>query len=222
MNILLIEDDREVSEILCRCLRAEHHNVTLIEDGEIAIKTINQSSKDIILLDLMLPGSTGDIILRHIRDSQLKTPVIVISGLFELHTKVKLLDLGADDYLVKPFEFQELLARMKAALRKQKIESSQLLTYEDISLDKTKHLATRAGNEINIKGKSLKILEYMLMRPEQVLTRDMIMDYAWGSGTHRYTNVVDVHIHYIREKLDKPYKIKLLKTVSTIGYKISK
>jgi DNA-binding response OmpR family regulator len=222
MNILLVEDDKEVSGILCKCLRAEHHDVELVEDGDVAIKTVNQNSKDIILLDLMLPGMTGDYVLKHLRAAQVQTPVIIMTGLFELHTKVKLFDLGADDYLIKPFEFQELLARMKAALRRQGIESSKLLIYEDVVLDKAKRQATRAGKIIDIKGKRLKILEYMLTRPEQVLTRDMIMDHVWGPSTERFANVVDVHIHHIREKLDKPYKIKLLKTVSTTGYKLSK
>lgn len=222
MKILLVEDDPSVSRSLVYALRLERFEVILVGDGAAALRSAVAIPFDLIILDLLLPERSGDQVLKHLRDANVQTPVIILTGLLDLYTKIQLFDLGADDFMVKPFEFLELLARIKAVMRKQKIEMGSKLTYHDLLLDLRRHEATRNGEKLILREKEIKILEYFLMHPEQVLTREMIMNYVWGPSIERATNVVDVHIHYLREKMDKPYGTALVKTVSSVGYKLSK
>ncbi len=222
MRVLVAEDDPVISQALLDAFQLEHFETVTIADGAEALHAIFSRSFDLILLDMMLPEQNGDQVLKHVRDANIQTPVIILSALDDIYTKVLAFDIGADDYMVKPFEFQELLARMKALLRKRKVETSTKLTYQDLLLDLPKHEVSRSGATLGLREKEMKILEYLMMHPEQVLTREMIMNYVWGHGVERATNVVDVHIHYLREKIDKPYRTQLVKTVNSVGYKLSK
>ena len=221
MRILVIEDDEALAKIIGLGLRGERFSVDDAATAAEGAKAALSRAYDTIILDLMLPDRNGDEVLRQLRRANADTPVIVLTALGDLNTKVKLFELGADDYLTKPFEFQELLARVRAAIRKQKISSEPILKFADVVLDTHKRVAARSGRRMDLREKEIKILEYLMRHPEQVLTREMILNYVWGPRTERYTNVVDVHIHYLRDKIDKPYKEKLVKTVSTVGYKIS-
>ncbi|MBU6447976.1 response regulator transcription factor, partial [Patescibacteria group bacterium] len=177
---------------------------------------------DCILLDLLLPEKNGDEVCKNLRNADFNVPIIAITALADLNSKMKLFNLGADDYLTKPFELQELVARIKAALRKQNAQISSVLSYDDIRLDLNRRQAARRGKIVDLRDKELKILEYMMRHAEQVLTREMILNYAWGPSVERITNVVDVHVHNLREKIDKPFNTKTLRTVNSVGYKLYK
>ena len=149
-------------------------------------------------------------------------PVIVVTGVGDMATKVRVFGLGADDYVTKPFEFAELMARVRAALRRHNVEVLDVVNFDDISIDFKAHQVTRRGEVVPMREKEIKLLEYLIRHEGQVLTREMIKNYVWGPTVERYTNVVDVHIHHLREKIDKPYSTTLVKTVSTVGYKLSR
>lgn len=222
MKVLLIEDDQSIAKAVSWGLRNERFNVDYAPNGTIGLRMAVSNAYDLIILDLLLPDKNGDQICAQLRNANFTTPIIVLTALGDINSKVKLFGIGADDYLTKPFEFQELLARIKAAMRKQKIELGNMLMYEELRLDLRKHEVTRDGNKIELREKEIKILEYLMRHAEQVLTREMILNYVWGPTVERYTNVVDVHMHHLRKKIDKPYGKKLLKTISNVGYKIGK
>ena len=222
MKILLIEDDQSIAKIVIWGLRNERIHVDHAPDGLTGLKMAASTAYNLVILDLLLPGKSGEDICKQLRNANYNTPIIVLTALGDLQTKIKLFNLGADDYLTKPFQFEELFARIKSSMRKQKIELGNVLAYEDIKLDLKKHEVTRKGSKIDLREKEIKILEYLIRNAEQVLTREMIINYVWGPSVERFTNVVDVHIHHLREKIDKPYQSRLLKTVSNVGYKISK
>lgn len=222
MKVLLIEDDSSIAKLISWGLANERITVDHAPDGIIGLKMAASSSYDLIILDLLLPGKTGEDVCRQLRNANFNTPIIVLTALGDLNSKVKLFNLGADDYMTKPFEFEELFARIKALMRKQKVELGNVLAYDDIKIDLKKHEVTKRGSKIPLREKEIKILEYMVRHAEQVLTREMILNYVWGPATERFTNVVDVHIHHLREKIDKPFSTKLVKTVSNVGYKLSK
>jgi DNA-binding response OmpR family regulator len=222
MKILLIEDDPEIARYLLNSLRIEPCEVCIAADGHAAIRAAMASTYDLILLDLGIPGRSGAEVLKHLRDANVQLPIIIVSATTDTDTKVRMFDLGADDYVEKPFAYAELLARIRSLMRKQKIAVGAKLAYHDILLDLKKRQASRNGNILSLREKEIRILEYFLMHPEQVLTREMIMNYVWGPSVERATNVVDVHIHYLREHIDKPYAAPMVRTVNTVGYKLCK
>ena len=222
MKALLIEDDQGIAKVLGLALREERFDVDHAPDGAKGLRMAVASGYDIIILDLLLPEKNGDEVCKQLRNAGIQTPIIALTALSDLNTKVRLFNLGVDDYVTKPFEFQELFARIKSCLRKQKIEVDSLLKYEDLILDMKKREVSRAEQKIDLRDKEIKILEYLMRHAEQVLTREMILNYVWGPGIERITNVVDVHMHHLRDKIDKPFSKKLLKTINNVGYKISK
>ena len=222
MKILLIEDDSSIAKLITWGLRSERIDVDHAPDGLTGIKMAVSSRYDLIILDLLLPGGkSGEDICKQLRNANYMTPIIILTALGDLSSKVKLFNLGADDYMTKPFEFDELFARIKSLMRKQKVELGNLLSYGDIKIDLKRHEVTKRGSHVNLREKEIKILEYLVRNAEQVLTREMILNYVWGPATERFTNVVDVHIHHLREKIDRPFQSKLVKTVSNVGYKLS-
>ena len=222
MKILLIEDDKSIAKIIGLGLGNQRIDVHWSETGTRGLNMISANVYDLIILDLMLDDKNGDELCRQIRIVHPQLPIIVLTALSDLNSKIKLFNLGADDYMTKPFEFEELYARIKSALRKQKIEIGDHLSLADITIDLKRHEVRRHGILIELREKEIKILEYLIRHAGQVMTRDMILNYVWGPTVERYTNVVDVHMHHLREKIDKPYATKLLKTVNNVGYKISK
>jgi len=222
MKILLIEDDNSIAKLVSWGLSNERIYCDCAPDGVSGLKMAASSSYDLIILDLLLPGKSGEEVCRQLRHANYTMPIIILTAITDLQSKVRLLDLGADDYVTKPFEFEELYARIKALLRKQKIELGSVLVYDDIKIDLKKHEVTKRGSPVSLREKEIKILEYLVRHAEQVLTREMILSYVWGPAAERFTNVVDVHIHHLRQKIDKPWKSRLVKTVSSLGYKLSK
>jgi DNA-binding response OmpR family regulator len=222
MKVLLIEDEETISKEVSLALREERFDVDRASDGAMGLKMAVANTYDLIIMDLLLPNKNGDEICKQLRHAQINTPIIALTALSDLHTKIRLFNLGVDDYLTKPFEFEELFARIKSCLRKQNIEVGSLLEYGELSLDLKRREAKRAGQKIELRDKELRILEYLMRHPEQVLTREMILSYVWGPGVERFTNVVDVHVHHLRDKIDKPFSTKILRTVNNVGYKICK
>jgi DNA-binding response OmpR family regulator len=222
MKVLLIEDEETISKEVTLALREERFDVDRTPDGAVGLKMAVANTYDLIIMDLLLPSKNGDEICKQLRNATINTPIIAVTALTDLHTKIKLFNLGVDDYLTKPFQFEELFARIKSCLRKQNVEVSSVLEYDDLKLDLKRREASRAGKKIELRDKELRILEYLMRHAEQVLTREMILSYVWGPGIERFTNVVDVHMHHLRDKVDKPFDKKLLRTVNNVGYKICK
>ncbi|TSC66654.1 MAG: winged helix family two component transcriptional regulator [Candidatus Doudnabacteria bacterium Gr01-1014_77] len=222
MKILLIEDELAIAKIISSALKYERITVDIARCGNAGLRMAVANKYDLIILDYKLPDKNGDEICLQLRNASFDLPIIVLSAINDYENKVKLLDVGADDYITKPFELAELFARIKAALRKQRIEFGTILSYDDLRLDLKRHSVERQGNKIRLRDKEIKILEYMMRHAEQVLTREMILSYAWGPNTERFTNVVDVHVHNLRDKVDKPFGIHTIQTVNNIGYKLSR
>lgn len=222
MKILLIEDDPEIAKIVSWGLKNERYEVDHAVDGMIGLKMALSTPYDLIILDLLLPGKNGEDICKHLKMANENISIIALTALGDLSTKIKLFNYGADDYMTKPFEFEELLARIKSCMRKKKIEVNSTLVLGDLKLDMKSREVERNGEKIELRDKEIKILEYLMRHQGQVLTREMILNYVWGPAVERYTNVVDVHVHHLRDKIDKPYGTRLIKTVNNVGYKLSK
>jgi DNA-binding response OmpR family regulator len=208
VRILLVEDESKVSSFIQRGLEEEHYAVDLAEDGEEAVNMVDVYDYDIVLLDIMLPKMDGLSVLSHIRRAGKTIPVILLTARDMTEDKVKGLDMGADDYITKPFAFEELLARIRALLRRGKPEESLKLTLADLVL----------GDEINLTAKEYALLEYFMRNVERVLTRTMISEHVWDIKFDTFTNVIDVYINYLRNKIDKGRPKKLLHTVRGVGY----
>ena len=218
MRILLVEDESKVSSFIQRGLEEEHYAVDLAEDGEEAVNMVDVYDYDIVLLDIMLPKMDGLSVLSHIRRGGKTIPVILLTARDMIEDKVKGLDMGADDYITKPFAFEELLARIRALLRRGKPEESLKLTLADLVLDPVTHKVSRGGDEINLTAKEYALLEYFMRNVGRVLTRTMISEHVWDIKFDTFTNVIDVYINYLRNKIDKGRPKKLLHTVRGVGY----
>ena len=220
MNILIIEDNKKVAQALKKGLEAEHYDVEVVYTGEEGFFLINTRKFDLIILDLMLPGRDGLEILFALRGQQDKTPVMILTARDAIEDRVVGLDAGADDYLIKPFAFAELLARIRALLRRGIDGQILKLKLADLEMDLVKHAITRSGRPISLTVKEFEIIEYLLRNHEQVVTREMLAKDVWQE-TQRATpldNVIDVHIARLRKKIDEPFAKKLLHTIRGVGF----
>lgn len=220
MKLLIIEDDMGLASTIADGLKEDYAlNISNSGiDGEFQAQT---GQYDLIILDLMLPDKDGYSICRGLRKSGINTPILVLSGEVDLKTKVKLLDSGADDYLTKPFKFLELQARIKALIRRKGNWLQQnLISTHDLILDMDKKTAKRGKQIMPLRRKEYYLLEYLIRNAGKVLSRSMIIDNVWEDEPEMITNVVDVHIKYLRDLIDKPFSKKLIKTVYGLGYKI--
>lgn len=220
MKILIIDDDKEFTETLAEVLR-ENYVVNLASTGEDGEFQLQDNEFDLIILDLSLSDTNGMVILKSIRKNGNETPVLILTGESGLKSKVDLLDLGADDYLTKPFKLAELEARIRALLRRKGRKMAPFVIYtKDLVLDTEKKIAKRGSRVLELRRKEYYILEYLMRNAGKVLSRSMILDYVWEDEPDALTNVVDVHIKYLRDRIDKPFGKKLIKTVHGLGYKI--
>jgi two-component system, OmpR family, copper resistance phosphate regulon response regulator CusR len=222
MRILIVEDSEKLSRLLKKGLESEGYAIDTIYDGKSALDKIllNYPDYDLIMLDLMLPGIGGIEICRTVREQKISTPILMLTAKDTVDDKVMGLNTGADDYLIKPFSFDELLARIKAILRRPKQQISDKLEIKDLVLDLLRKKASRNGKEINLTLKELRILEYFMRNKGVVLTREDIMTALWDFDFNSFSNVIDVHIKNLRKKIDSGYAQKLFKTIYGIGYKI--
>ena len=218
MRILLVEDEPRMAAAIRRVLAAEHYTIDLAQDGEEALAFLDRTAYDVVVLDRMLPGISGDDVLRRMRDKGMPTPVLMLTALSALEHRVQGLDAGADDYLPKPFAFSELLARLRALTRRRPELVSERLTAGDIQLDPDRHQVTVDGQSELLSAREYALLGYLIRHADQVVTRQQILDSVWGAEPDVYSNVVDLYIHYLRRKLSALGRDKALRTVRGVGY----
>jgi heavy metal response regulator len=220
MRILVVEDERRIASFIERGLEEEHYVVDVVYDGEEALDWAAMVAYDLILLDVLLPKKDGIQVCRELRAQGNKVPILMLTARDAVEDRVQGLDSGADDYLVKPFAFQELLARMRALLRRNGEVKTTHLQVGDLMLDTLTHRATRGERVIELTAREYALLEFLMRHPGHVLSRTQIADHVWDYDFFTTSNVVDVYIGYLRRKIDDDFEIKLIKTVRGTGYKI--
>jgi len=221
MNLLLVDDDQRIVSFVKRGLEAEGYHVDVALTGEEGLE-YGRNPYSMIILDLLLPGMNGTEVCRTLRKNKIQTPILMLTARDGLQDKVEGLQTGADDYLTKPFAFEELLARIKALQRRGAYQDVPVtLHIQDLHLNKGTREVTRAGQPITLTAKEFSLLEYLMAHPSRPLSRTMILEQVWGYHHDTLTNVVDVYIRYLRNKIDKGFPQKLIQTVRDVGYKIS-
>jgi DNA-binding response OmpR family regulator len=223
MKILVVEDDSRISSFLQKGLEEAGYYVRLAHDGYEARDLIQSESWDLFILDVMLPDIDGLQLAQIIRYKKIDTPVLMLSALGEAEDKIKALDIGADDYLVKPFHFPELLSRIKALRRRYELHYSkeQVIQIADLTVNIDKNTIERGGQEVFLSAKEFRLLVFLLENKNRIVTRTQILDTVWNTNMDTYTNVVDVYISYLRNKIDSQFAQKLIKTVKGRGYMIT-
>jgi DNA-binding response OmpR family regulator len=219
MYVLLVEDERRLSQLVRRVLEEEGHTVDAAFDGEEGLAMAEDGTHDVIVLDVMLPAMDGIEVCRTLRRKRVDTPVLLLTALDGVDDRVRGLDAGADDYLPKPFAFQELLARLRA-LSRRRVQTSDptLLEYDDLKLDMRRRRAERNGSSIDLSPKEFQLLEFLMRNQGRVVTRTQILDHLWGYDFATDSNLVDVYVAYLRRKVDKGHGRKLIRTVRGVGY----
>ena len=222
MHILLVEDERRLGTAVRRVLKEEGHVVDLVEDGGDALLQACSTDYDVILLDVMLPSMDGYEIARRLRSDGDTTPILMLTARDAVEDRVRGLDAGADDYLVKPFALAELLARVRALGRRARMSADDggVLTVGDLELNLKTRQASRGGATIDLTTREFALLEVLMQHPGQVLTRSQLLDRVWSYDFLTESNVVDTYIHYLRSKIDKDFELKLIRTIRGVGYSI--
>lgn len=223
MEILLVEDNSRISEFVVKGLEESGFTVVLADNGIEARRLISQKEWELILLDIMLPDIDGIELLQYTRYKKINTPILVISALGDPEDKIKALDYGADDYLTKPFLFRELIAHINALTRRARLsydDNRNILECHDLKIDVDKHKVERANKEIKLTLQEFKLLKLLIENKDKVLSRTQILDTVWGHNYDTNTNVVDVYISYLRNKIDVEGYPKLIKTIKGRGYLI--
>src|ERR1043166_6583712 len=220
MRILLIEDERKVTDFIARGLRAERMAVDVAHDGPSGWEMAAAVDYDVIILDLMLPGLNGTELLRRLRRKGKDCAVLVLTARDATSDKVEHFEAGADDYLTKPFAFAELKVRIKALLRRQPATRTNVLQVDDLEVDRLGQQVRRAGKKIELTSKEYALLEYLASHAGRVLSRTMIIEHVWDESFEGLTNIVDVYVWHLREKIDEPFGTRLIRTVRGVGYSI--
>lgn len=221
MRILIAEDDEALAKFLRQGLLAENYTVDIFPDGEQSRLAGLESDYDLVILDLNLPKLDGVSVLRQLRLKKPSLPVLVLTQRTRVEDRVQCLDIGADDYLGKPFSFSELSARIRALVRRSHLPAESVLQVGDLKLDRVEHLVERAGRRIELTTKEFALLEYLMRNAGRRVTRSMIIEHVWNLTFDTTTNVVDVYINYIRRKVDDGHPVKLIHTVRGVGYELS-
>ncbi|MFA5127730.1 MAG: response regulator transcription factor [Patescibacteria group bacterium] len=220
MKILLVEDDKDILAFLRASLKTEGFVVDATDDGERGMEMARINSYDLIILDLNLPNKNGDEICRDIRGRGKTTPILMLSVQSSVSNKVDLLNSGADDYVCKPFSFEEVLARIKALLRRPAATYKETLTCADLVMDLNKRIVKRNGREINLTGKEFNLLEYLLRHKGEIVPKTAILENVWDSEVDLFSNAIETHVLNLRKKLNRASSDDLIKTVSGRGYRI--
>ncbi|MFA6253668.1 MAG: response regulator transcription factor [Candidatus Paceibacterota bacterium] len=222
MKILIVEDDNDLCGLIKKGLKQEGYAVDCLSDGKAALTRIHMNHRDydLIVLDLGLPGKSGYEICGSAREAGIQTPILILTAKHELDSKVKLLNIGADDYLTKPFELKELLARIRAITRRPKEKLPEKLKLRDLILNPSTQKVTRAGKELKLSLKEFRLLEYLMRRPNKAVSRQDLLDNVWDSDFDSMSNVLDVFIKKLRDKVDKGRGPKLIETVWGVGYRL--
>ena len=218
MRVLVVEDETKVGSFIKRALEEESYAVDLCEDGAQGLDMALSGTYDLIMIDLMLPSLPGLEVLARLRKEKIQTPVLILTAQSKVDQRVKGLDAGADDYLTKPFAIDELLARVRALLRRGPVESPGILQIDDLMLNPATREVTRGGQRIDLTVKEYALLEYFMRHAGRVLTRPMISDHVWNQDFDTFTNVIDVYVNYLRNKIDRGRARKLIHTIRGSGY----
>jgi two-component system OmpR family response regulator len=220
MRILVVEDEQKLAGLLVRGLVEEGHAADVARTGEDALWMAGSVEYDAIVLDLMLPGVNGVEVCRRLRESKVWSPVLMLTARDAIEDRVAGLDAGADDYLPKPFSFAELLARLRALVRRGPVERPAVLEVGGLRLDPAARRVWRGEAEIELSAKEFALLETFMRRPGQVLSRYQLLEHAWDIAYENKSNVVDVYVRYLREKIDRPFGVESLETVRGAGYRL--
>jgi two-component system, OmpR family, copper resistance phosphate regulon response regulator CusR len=218
MRVLVIEDETKVGCFIKRALEEESYAVDLCEDGANGLEMALSTNYDLLVVDVMLPSMSGLDVLKNLRSQRVLTPVLILSAQSQIDQRVKGLDAGADDYLTKPFAIDELLARVRALLRRGATESPGILQVDDLVLNPATRDVTRGGQRIELTLKEYALLEYLMRHTGRVLTRPMISEHVWNQDFDTFTNVIDVYVNYLRNKIDRGRIKKLIHTIRGSGY----
>ena len=218
MRILVVEDEKKVSSFIKRGLEEENYEVETAADGEEGLAMAAEKSYDLVVLDWMLPKKDGLAVVKELRSRKTMTPVLMLTAKDSLEDIVAGLDSGSDDYLTKPFAFAELLARVRALMRRSELDRGAEIRFADLRLDPVTHKVWRKDKEIDLTAKEYGLLEYFMRNPHQVLTRTMIAEHVWDYTFHSFTNIIDVYVNYLRKKIDREADKKLIHTVRGVGY----
>ena len=220
MRILLVEDNRRLSDSLRLSLVDEGYAVDVAYDGQEGEELAELTPYALIILDVMLPRRSGIEVCRSLRNHHIKTPILMLTARDALEDRVLGLDSGADDYLVKPFEMDELRARLRALLRRESDDKSGFITVADLILDPTTHFVKRGGQSIDLTSREYALLEYLMRNPNRLITRQMAENHLWSYDATVISNVVDVYIRRLRRKIDDPFEVKLIETIRGSGYRL--
>jgi DNA-binding response OmpR family regulator len=221
MRILMAEDDSALGSFVRKGLEAEHYAVDLSEDGEQARAMASELDYDLVMLDLNLPRLDGISILRSVRVRKPSMPILILTGRNRVEDRVQCLDMGADDYLMKPFSFSELSVRIRALLRRSHVPAESVLKVDDLRLDRVERRVERAGRRVELTSKEFALLEYMMRNAGRRITRAMIIEHVWNVSFDTSTNIVDVYVNYLRRKVDDGFGSRLIHTVRGVGYELS-
>ncbi len=220
MRILLVEDNRRLSDSLKRSLMDDKYAVDTAYDGQEGEELAELTPYDVIILDVMLPRKDGIEVCRSLRNRRVKTPILMLTARDALEDRVLGLDSGADDYLVKPFELAELRARLRALLRREAEDKGGLITIADLILDPATHFVQRGGQPVELTAREYALLEYLMRKPNRLITRQMAENHLWSYDATVMSNVVDVYIRRLRSKIDDPFDVKLIETIRGSGYRL--
>lgn len=225
MKFLVIEDDEKIGAFVVKGLEQEGYHVDWERNGHDGLRRALEASHDALVLDLMLPGRDGMEIIRRLRSANVSTPILILSAKNSVEDRVAGLSGGADDYLVKPFSFAELVARLQALVRRTSASPTVPLThleYADLSLDLLTRRVQRGGRILDLQAKEFALLEYLMRNPDRVLSKTMILSHVWGYDFDPQTNVVDVLVSRVRGKIDRDFELKLIHTIRGVGYVLRK
>ncbi len=217
-HILLVEDEAKLAQFVKMELEFENYEVTVATDGFSGLSTAREIKPDLILLDWMLPGISGPEICRRLRQTGDKVPIILLTAKDEVSDRVTGLDAGADDYVIKPFSIEELLARVRASLRRESDEDAEMSQFGDLTLNRSTREVFRGKRGIELTAKEFDLLEYLIAHPRQVLTRDQILERVWGYDFMGDSNIIEVYVRYLRLKLEEQSETRLIQTVRGVGY----
>lgn len=220
MRILVVEDERKVSAFIKRGLEEERYIVDTAADGAEGLRIAQENVFDAIVLDVMLPRLDGYSVLKTLRDQGNVTPVLMLTARGTTEDRVQGLDLGADDYLAKPFHLEELAARLRSILRRSSPEKTTKLTCGDLTLDMVTHMAYRDGKEIELTTKEYALLEYLMRNRERILSRSMIMQHVWKHNFDPESNIIDVYVKRLRQKIERPDKPQMVQSIRGVGYRM--
>lgn len=225
MRILVVDDEKKITSFIQRGLKENHYVVDVAYDAETALETAEINPYDLIILDIMLDGKDGKdgiAVCQQLRRNKVNTPVLMLTARDSVKDKVRGLDAGADDYLTKPFAFDELLARVRALLRRESNEKTNLMTLGPLELNQLSREVKRDGKPITLTAKEYALLEYFMLNANQVITRTMISEHVWREDFDSFTNVIDVYVKHLRNKIDKGFSSSLIQTVRGVGYVMKK